>query len=185
VDEKVLLAQTKTGNKAAFELLVRRHQPMIFKTVLRIVRNEDDAMDITQDTFVRAYTRLRGFRGASSFGTWCCRIAINLALNQIRSRKHTVTPEEVQLSSPPEDMVLRHEQQYVAKRLNEAIQNLPPRQKLTLLLRVKDGKSHQQIAEILDCAVGTSKASFHNAVINLRKALGDLVSQMEEPSGTS
>jgi RNA polymerase sigma-70 factor, ECF subfamily len=179
VDEKALLAQAKMGNKAAFEVLVRKHQSMVFRNVLRLVRNEDDAMDITQDSFVRAYTRLHGFRGASAFGTWVCRIGMNLALNQLRARKYTVDPEEVQLSSPADDILAQQDKQYVKKRLYEAIEQLPPRQRLTLLLRVKDGKSHQQVAEILDCAVGTSKASFHNAILNLRKALEDVVSQLE------
>lgn len=184
MDEKALLAQAKMGNRDAFEVLVRKHQSMVFRTVLRIVRNKDDAMDITQDSFVRSYTRLHGFREASAFGTWVCRIAINLALNQMRTRKHTVDPEEVQLSSPPDDILSQRDQRYINRRLDEAIEKLPPRQRLTLLLRVKDGKSHRQIAEILDCAVGTSKASFHNAVLNLRKALGDLIFQLEEPGET-
>jgi RNA polymerase sigma-70 factor (ECF subfamily) len=184
VDEKALLAQAKRGNNAAFEVLVRKHQTMVFRTVLRIVRNEDDAMDVTQDSFVRAYTRLHSFRGASSFGTWVCRIAINIALNQMRARKHTVDPEEVHLASPPEDVGALRDREEVSRRLDAAIEELPPRQRLTLLLRVKDGKSHQQIAEILDCAVGTSKASFHNAVRNLRKALGDVVSAVEETHET-
>lgn len=184
MDEKELLAQAKMGNKAAFEVLVRTHQSMVFRTVLRLIGNEDDAMDITQDSFLRAYTRLYGFRGASTFGTWVCRIAINLAFNQIRARKHTVDPEEVHLSSPPEDILVQRDAEYVKKRLENAIEQLPPRQRLTLLLRVKDGRSHQEIAEILDCAVGTSKASFHNAVLNLRKMLGDLGPQLEESGET-
>ena len=184
MDEKVLLAQARTGNKAAFEALVRKHQSMVFRAVLRLVRNEDDAMDITQESFLKAYTRLRGFRGASSFGTWVCRIAINLALNQIRSRKHTVNPEELHLSSPPEDILEQRHVEYVKNLLREAIEQLPPRQRLTLLLRVKDGKTHQEIADILDCAVGTSKASYHCAVLNLRRTLGDVVPQLEESGET-
>ncbi len=184
MEETELLTSAKEGDHTAFEVLVKRHQSMVFKTVLRMVRNEDDSMDITQESFIRAYTRLAGFRGASSFGTWVCRIAINLALNHLRARKHTVDPDEVYLSSPPEDIMALREQEYVNRRLEEAIEQLPTRQRLTLLLKVKDGKSHQEIAELLDCAVGTSKASFHNAVMNLRKALGDLVPRLEDSDET-
>ena len=174
MEENELLTRAKEGDRWAFGVLVRMHQPMVFRTVLRMVRNEDDAMDITQDSFVRAFTRLEGFRGASSFGTWVCRIAINQALNLQRARKPVVDAEKVHLSSAPEDVLAVREQEYIHARLDEAIEALPPRQRLTLLLRVKDGKSHKEIADLLDCAVGTSKASFHSAVLNLRKALGDL-----------
>jgi len=179
VDDRELVGRAKSGDRLAFGLLVRRHQPMVFRTVLRLVGHEDDAMDITQDAFVRAYERLPSFRGESSFGTWVCRIGINLGLNLLRTRRPTVDHEEAMVAAPlpssPEAV-----QQTITERLDEAICALPPRQRLTLLLRVRDGKTHEEIAGLLDCAVGTSKAAFHAAIKNLRKTLADLRPIVEE-----
>lgn len=173
MDDRELVGKAKGGDRLAFGLLVRRHQPMVFRTVLRLVGHEDDAMDLTQDAFIRAYERLQSFRGESSFGTWVCRIGINLGLNHLRTRRPTLDPEEAGVAAPrpPSPEAVQHT---ITERLDHAISELPARQRLTLLLRVREGKTHEEIAELLDCAVGTSKAAFHAAIKNLRKALEDL-----------
>ena len=175
VDERKLICDAKAGDRQAFGELVRFNQKMVYRTVLRIVGNEDDAMDTTQEAFVRAFIKIQSFRGASSFGTWVCRIAMNLALNMLRDRKSTVDHETVALCSPPKDILAEQESYIFKKKIAAAIEELPPKQKLTLLMKVKDGKRHNEIAELLGCAVGTSKANYHMAVLNLRKALSDLL----------
>lgn len=135
-------------------------------------------MDITQDAFVRAYERLGSFRGESTFGTWVCRIGINLGLNHLRARRPTVDPEDARLAAP--SLVSEVRERMVARRLDEAIAALPPRQRLTLLLKVKDGKTHEEIAAVLGCAVGTSKAAFHAAIRNLRASMADVILSEED-----
>lgn len=179
MDEKDLIRRAKQGDRQAFGQLVRMCQPMVYRTVLRILGNEDDAMDITQEGFIRAFTRFEGFREASSFSTWVCRIAMNLALNLLRDRKPTVDPDVASLSTPAFDVISSRADAQFQARLSKAIEELPPKQRLTLLLRVKDAKSHLEIADTLGCAVGTSKANYHNAVMNLRKALSDLLPSEE------
>lgn len=175
MDERELIRKARAGDRQAFDTLVRSNQTMVYRTVLRIVRNEDDAMDATQDAFVKSFTKIKSFRGSSSFGTWVCRIAMNLALNMLRDRKSTVDHETAILSSPPDDILEEREQRIFKKKLSAAIEELPPKQRLTLLMKVKDGKRHHEIAEVLGCAVGTSKANYHMAVLNLRRALSDLL----------
>ncbi|MBN1424560.1 sigma-70 family RNA polymerase sigma factor [Candidatus Fermentibacteria bacterium] len=174
-----LVAKAKCGDRAAFGVLVRECQPMVLRTVFRLVRHEDDAMDLTQDAFVRAYERLDSFQGTSSFGTWVCRIAINLALNHLRAQRPQADVDVARVAAPA-PLSSESRERTVMERLDRAIAGLPPRQRLTVLLRVRDGKTHEEIASLLGCAVGTSKAAFHGAVANLRKALADLVPLMEE-----
>jgi RNA polymerase sigma-70 factor (ECF subfamily) len=178
VDDHDLVARAKRGDRLAFGMLVDRHQPMVFRTVLRLVRHEDDALDLTQDAFVRAFERLSSFRGESSFGTWVCRIVINLGLNHLRSRRPTVDTDT--LVAAPAGASNEAREKMIQARLDRAVDALPPRQRLTLQLRVRDGKTHEEIAEVLQCAVGTSKAAFHAAVMNLRRSLADLGPLMEE-----
>lgn len=175
MDERELIRRAKAGDRQAFGTLVRSNQTMVYRTVLRIVGNEDDAMDASQEAFIKAFTKIDSFRGASSFGTWVCRIAMNLALNMLRDRKTTVDPETATLSSQPDDILEERELHIFKRKLSAAIEELPPKQRLTLLMKVKDGKRHHEIAEILGCAVGTSKANYHMAVLNLRRALSDFL----------
>lgn len=163
------------GETAAFEVLVRRYQPLILRLTQRMTRNAEDAEDLAQDAFVQAYRSLAGFHGQSSFSTWLYRIAVNLCLNHLRADRRE-DPMEVNGNVPDAkgdslaDLLAgeRH------RALAAAIEELPPQQRATLTLRVYQGLGHREIAEILDCAEGTAKANYFHAIRTLQRKLDAL-----------
>ncbi len=161
-----------TGETAAFEILVRQYQQEIYRLAHRMTRNAEDAKDLAQEAFVQAYRSLGAFRGESRFSTWLYRIAVNLCLNHLKwiSRQD---PAEVngRLADQREDslaVLLTDERD---RALSEAIEALPPQQKATLTLRVQQGLSHREIAQVLDCSEGTAKANYFHAVRALQRKL--------------
>jgi RNA polymerase sigma-70 factor (ECF subfamily) len=160
------------GETAAFEVLVREHQQDIYRLTYRMTRNAEDAKDLAQESFVQAYRALATFRGQSRFSTWLYRIAMNLCLNHLKSSARE-DPAEVDGHLPEaradslEALMTDERNRAVA----QAIGALPPQQKATLTLRVQQGLSHKEIAEILDCSEGTAKANYFHAVRALQRRL--------------
>lgn len=160
------------GESAAFEVLVRQHQQDIYRLTYRMTRNAEDAKDLAQETFVQAYRALGTFRGQSRFSTWLYRIAMNLCLNHLKSSARE-DPAEVDGHLPDTradslEAVMTDERD---RAVAQAIGALPPQQKATLTLRVQQGLSHKEIAEILDCSEGTAKANYFHAVRALQRRL--------------
>jgi RNA polymerase sigma-70 factor (ECF subfamily) len=160
------------GETAAFDVLVRRYQQEIYRLAHRMTRNAEDARDLAQEAFVQAYRSLGRFRKQSSFSTWLYRIAINLCLNHLKAATRQ-DPGEVD-----ERLTDRRANSLAAlltderdRALAAAIEELPPQQKATLTLRVHQGLSHREIAEILDCSEGTAKANYFHAVRALQRKL--------------
>jgi RNA polymerase sigma-70 factor (ECF subfamily) len=171
--DREIAERFRQGERAAFDILVRRHQRGMWRLVRRYVRSDADASDVTQQAFVRAFRGLVAFRGAASVRSWLYRIAINCSLSWLRDHKREQPAEidEEQLVEPPaapgrisdgEDGV----------RLRAAISQLPPKQKLVLELRVFDDLSFKEVAELADCSENTAKVNFHYAVKRLRDILG-------------
>ena len=161
------------GERAAFDLLVRRHQKGVWRMVRRYIRSDADAADITQQVFVRAFRGLAAFRGAASVRSWLYRIAINCSLSWIRDHKRE-QPAEIDEESLVEAPIAqgRLEGSEDGVRLRSAIEKLPPKQKLVLELRVFDDLSFKEVAELADCSENTAKVNFHYAVKRLRDILG-------------
>ena len=160
------------GETEAFEVLVRRHQQTIFRLTYRMTRNIEDARDLAQEAFVQAYRSLGSFQGQSSFSTWLYRIAMNLCLNHLKA---TAREDPVEVDATLQDgrensltTILRNERD---RALATAIKELPLQQRATLTLRVYQGLSHREIAEVLDCAEGTAKANYFHAVRALQAKL--------------
>lgn len=153
------------GETAAFELLVRQYQQEIYRLAYRMTRNAEDAKDLAQEAFVAAYRSLGSFRGQSRFSTWLYRIAMNLCLNHLKSAARQ-DPSEVDgtLADQRADSLAALLSDERDRALAEAIEALPPQQKATLTLRVHQGLSHKEIAEVLDCSEGTAKANYFHAV---------------------
>lgn len=169
-----LLARHRAGDRRAFDALVRKYQRPILHLALRYVKEPDDAKDVAQRAFVRAFTSLDGFRGGSSFRTWLYRIAVNLALNHLRDHRRE-TPTELPDAAMTTDAVgagrlLSAEQR---RRLLAAIAELPPKQRLVLELRVFDELPFREVAEVADCSENAAKVNFHHAVKRLRACLED------------
>ncbi len=161
------------GDDGAFDELVRKYQRDVYQLAYRITRNGEDAKDLAQDAFVQAYRSLKSFQRKSSFYTWLYRITVNLCLNykKVAARIDPAEVGEDRVVDAREDaldLLTRHERD---RAVADAIATLPPQQRATLTLRVHQGLSHKEIAEILDCSEGTAKANYFHAVRGLQARL--------------
>lgn len=173
VDDSLLVAACQKGHRGAFDVLVERHRRHVYQLCYRFVGNHEDASDLAQEVFIRAYRGLAGFRGQSAVGTWLYRIAVNLCLNRVSAKPHAV--ERGQYRDCVDDTLetadaalLRRER---AAEVRAAIARLPKKQRATLVLRVYHELPHEEIAGILGSSVGAVKANFFHALSNLRKLL--------------
>lgn len=173
VNDGDLVRLAQAGQREAFDAIVQRHQKQVYQLCYRFVGNHEDASDLAQDAFVRAFRALPRFKGEAALGTWLYRIAVNVCLN----RKALKTPrfeaidavQPVDVKSEGADAaVLRHER---AGEVRAAIARLPPKQRATLILRAYHELPHEQIAGILGSSVGAVKANFFHALANLKKLL--------------
>ena len=162
------------GERRAFDELMRRHERPIYFVALRYLRDHDEASDILQRTFLKAFEKLGEFERRSQFRTWLFRIAINLCKNRLRDkgRWQKVDPEEdVVLIAPGEiDGGLQSEEQQSV--LADAVDKLPPKQRQTLELRVFGELSFREIADTMGCTENAAKVNYHYAVKNILKAQG-------------
>jgi RNA polymerase sigma-70 factor, ECF subfamily len=177
LDEPALVEACLAGQSGAFDLIVERHRRAIYQLCYRFVSNHEDASDLSQDVFVRAFKGLKSFRRQSSLGTWLYRICVNVCLNRVNTK--TLATEELEEqqhvdtgSDSPADRLLKDER---AARVRAAIAQLPRKQRATLVLRMYHEMSHQEIAEVLGSSVGAVKANFFHALANLKRQLGDQV----------
>ncbi len=179
--DRELVEAAQNGDADAFGALVRRHQRRVYRLALHLVRNAAEAEDVTQDTFVRAYGALDRFDGRSEPFTWIYRIAVNLSLNAIRSRKtsdRSSTPDDprvepllierrAKLASPE----AASEDKELAVALLAGIDRLSETLRTTLHLAVVDGLSHADVGKILGCSEGTVAWRVHEARRRLREYL--------------
>jgi RNA polymerase sigma-70 factor (ECF subfamily) len=169
--DAALVTQFLAGDRDAFDALVVRHQAAVRRLVLRYVKSEADAKDITQMAFVRAFEKLSEFRGEAAFRTWLFRIAINLALNHVRGRPADLQPigdvAAFTKSLETSQLVAAEVWRKVSARLDD----LPPKQRLALELRIFHDLSFEEVATIAGFSVQSAKANFHHAVKRLRGLL--------------
>jgi len=175
----LLVRRLKQGDQRAFNQIVNRYQQRLYYLALRMVNNHEDAADISQDAFVKAYEGLSKFHENSSLYTWLYRIVINSAINHQRKKKlwafmhlDDMKSLSVSPSGSPDKVLERNE---LAEAVDKAIQELPEKQKAIFVLRYYENLSHREIAEIVGRSVGAVKASYFHAVNKLRKALARFV----------
>jgi RNA polymerase sigma-70 factor (ECF subfamily) len=176
LDESALVAAVLAGRPAAFDLIVERHRRAVYQICYRFMGNHEDASDLSQDVFLRAYRGLGRFKGQAALGTWLHRIAVNTCLNRLALKTPRSEPIEASQyvdtrSESAPDRLLRDER---AVRVREAVAKLPTKQRVALILRTYQEKSHQEIADVLGTSVGAAKANVFHALQNLKKLLGDL-----------
>jgi RNA polymerase sigma-70 factor (ECF subfamily) len=173
-DDRALVAAFRAGRREAFDVIVVRHRRSVYQLCYRFVNNHEDASDLAQDVFVRAFKGLSRFKGDAALATWLYRVAVNACLNRVAAKR----PETAELDPAahidsravnPLDDVLRAERAEVVR---AAIAKLPPKQRATLMLRVYQECSHEEIATALGSTVGAVKANFFHALGNLRRMLG-------------
>jgi RNA polymerase sigma-70 factor (ECF subfamily) len=168
-----LVAACLNGQPAAFDVIVERHRRTVYQLCYRFVGNHEDANDLSQDVFLRAYKGLKNFRGQSTLATWLYRIGVNVCLNRVSVKTLPSEPIEAAQhvdtrSESPSERVLRDER---AVRVRAAIAQLPHKQRAALILRMYHEMSHQEIAEAVGSTVGAVKANVFHALQNLKKLL--------------
>jgi RNA polymerase sigma-70 factor (ECF subfamily) len=178
-----LIAEFQAGREQAFNEIVLRHRRGVFVTAAGMLGNEQDADDVAQEVFIKAWTALKEFRGDSALYTWLYRITVNLCLNRLRSRKVRTffgleTIENLLPSDTSAEQVL--EQSEFLKIARTAIQKLPEKQRAVFILRHFHELPHAEIAKILDREVGTIKANYFQAIRKLRDSLGPYLKLEEE-----
>ncbi|MEO8483958.1 MAG: sigma-70 family RNA polymerase sigma factor, partial [Acidobacteriota bacterium] len=159
------------GRSDAFDIIVERHRRQVYLLCYRFAGNHEDASDLAQDVFVRAFRGLKTFKGQSSLATWLYRIGVNTSLNKAAVKRVVTEPIEPERhvdtgrTDPLEDIVRSED----AAQIRAAIRQLPPKQRATLILRVYHELPHEEIARALGSSVGAVKANFFHALGNLRK----------------
>jgi len=173
LDESQLVAACLAGSREAFDLIVERHRRSVYLLCYRFVGNHEDASDLSQDVFVRAYKGLQRFRGQSSLGTWLYRIGVNVCLNRVSAKRPATEPIDARphLDERAQDPAVELLKGERASQVRQAISQLPRKQRATVILRVYHELSHEEIAGILGSSVGAVKANFFHALGNLKRLL--------------
>jgi len=182
-DEAAIVAQARTGDAKAFNELLQRYERKIFRLALHITQNREDAEDVLQETFLKAYQHLDQFQGQSKFYTWIVRIAVNQALMKLRKRKSDRSVSLDDTIDTGEDTVAREiaawdenpEEQYGREELNQiltsAVDGLTPIYRAVFVLRDVDGLSTEETAEALELSVPAVKSRLLRARLQLRDKL--------------
>lgn len=180
-DEAELIERSRSGDSAAFGVLVERYQRRVVGVALAVVHNQDDAVELAQETFVRAYENLSKFESRSSFSTWLYRIAANLAIDFWRREgRHVVLhgeDAESEISRIPSlqgDSFKEVSRAELSERLNKALGELTSEHRAVILLREVEGLSYDEISDILQVPRGTVMSRLHYARTRLRVILQDL-----------
>jgi RNA polymerase sigma-70 factor (ECF subfamily) len=176
LSEAELIAASLAGRPGAFDLIVERHRRAVYQLCYRFVASHEDASELSQEVFLRAYRGLKNFRGQAAIGTWLHRIAVNLCLNRVSARTPRFEPVDEQQhvdtrTESPSDQLLRDER---AARVRAAVARLPRKQRAALILRTWYDLPHEEVARRLGTSVGAAKANVFHALQNLKKMLGDL-----------
>lgn len=177
-EERAAIEACLKGDASAFDVLVIRHQKAIQRVCYRFTGNTEDAADLTQDVFVKAYRSLGKFRGTSAFSTWLYRIAVNACLSFKASRKNRTEEwdedHDIVAEGPSAEESLDTELN--AQTIRAALDTLPEKQRVTVIMKVLEERTHAEVAEILGSNVGTVKANLFFAIRNLRKQLATSLS---------
>src|SRR6516165_370174 len=185
VDEQLLVKQAREGDLTAYDELVRRYQERIYATVYHMTSNHEDANDLAQEAFIKGFQALKSFKGGSSFYTWVYRIAVNKTINFLKQRKN-----RGQMSLDDLDFNAEHDPELVAlvsdktprrdaglaelqEKLNSAMQKLSEPHRLVVTLHDVQGLSHEEIAKIMECNIGTVRSRLFYARQQLQAYLSD------------
>lgn len=188
-DDETLVARSQRGDAAAFDVLVERYQERLYATVYHMTANHEDANDLVQDAFIKAYRSLRSFKGQSSFYTWIYRIAVNRSINFLKRHRRRAAN---QTSHDDVDSAIEHDPDFVSllahdtphrqvglhelqQRLNEALQELSEPHRAVVTMHDIQGLTHADIAKIMACSEGTVRSRLFYARQQLQRLLSDYV----------
>jgi len=179
--DEELVARSKTGDIDSFNQLVKRWERPIFALAYRTLGREEDARDVTQETFLRAFRALSGFKGDAKFSSWLYRIALNLCRDWIRKERRAplvAVPEGVEVEQlaaergpveTVEDLAARAE---LGREVARAMEYLPTEQRQAIILKEYHGLTFQEIADLMKCPLSTVKTRVYQGLSTLRKQLG-------------
>jgi RNA polymerase sigma-70 factor (ECF subfamily) len=186
ISEQEVIARCRRGDRSAFQVLVERYERRAYGIAFGMLRNREDAMDAAQDAFVKVFRNIGSFKGDSSFYTWFYRIVKNVCIDHCRKksraklveydetyRRKDEDPGVMKMSGNTRDMQpgVAFEQAELGKVLNEALSRLTENHRSIILLREVEGLSYEEIAETMDCHLGTVMSRLHHARKNLQKVL--------------
>src|SRR5258707_4815663 len=185
IDEMELVKRARNGDLESYDELVKRYQERIYATIYHMTSNHEDANDLAQEAFIKAFHALKSFKGGSSFYTWVYRIAVNKTINFLKQRKN-----KTQMSLDNLDYHVEHDPDFVAlisdktprrevnlaelqEKLNAAMQKLSEPHRLVVTLHDVQGLSHEEIAKVMDCNIGTVRSRLFYARQQLQAYLSD------------
>ncbi len=184
MSDNELIESILNGNTANFKLLIKKYQQFIFRTCIGYVHNEDDANDLTQDTFINAYSNLHKFKRKAEFKTWLYRIAINRSLNHLRSKKRnlferldniseneqkSITLPDIETNNPEKILIENEHRLIIQQELNK----LSYKQKTAFILSKYDNLSQKEIAQIMNISEGAVESLIQRAKTSLYKKLSE------------
>lgn len=186
-DDRVLVAAAQRGDRAAFRSLFERYHRRAYALAFGVVRNQDDALDVVQDAFIKAHRHLDKFEGQASFYTWLYRIVMNLAIDHLRKHKRSqpvdFTDAAVE-SKLSEDALLPRiiggnpgralMDREIRDRISEALDSLSENHRAVLVMRELDGLSYEEMAAAMQCSKGTIMSRLFHARKNMQRQLADL-----------
>ena len=186
--DQLLVERVQRGDKKAFDLLVLKYQHKVANLISRYIRDPAEALDVTQEAFIKAYRALANFRGDSAFYTWLYRVAINTAKNYLAAQARRPpgddieadTAEQMDMGGPlketdtPEHLALQRE---IAETIQQALDELPDDLRTAITLRELEGLSYEEIAQAMDCPIGTVRSRIFRA----REAIDAKLKPLLEP----
>ena len=187
--DEELVARSKTGDTESFNQLIKRWERPIFALAYRTLGREEDARDVTQETFLRAFRALAGFKGDAKFSSWLYRIALNLCRDWIRKERRApmvAVPEGVEVedlaadrgpTETVEDLAARAE---MSREVAKAMAHLPAEQRQAIILKEYHGLTFQEIADLMHCPLSTVKTRVYQGLSTLRKELGEQMTPRSE-----
>jgi len=184
-EESELVRRARRGDLQAYDDLVKRYQERIYATIYHMTSNHEDANDLAQDSFIKAFQALKSFKGGSTFYTWLYRIAVNKTINFLKQRKN-----RTHMSLNDIDFNAEHDTDLIAlisdntprraagltelqKKLNEALLKLSEPHRLVVVLHDVQGQSHEEIAEVMNCNIGTVRSRLFYARQQMQAELAD------------
>jgi RNA polymerase sigma-70 factor (ECF subfamily) len=170
-DDRQAIAACQQGEREAFDRLVERYQRDVYRLCYRYVNNHQDANDMAQDVFLKAYRAIGRFRGDSSFSTWLYRIAVNTCLNFRAARRLPQDELSDQIADGGASAAERMHEAERSAEVRRAVSRLPEKQRATLILKIYQDLTHEEVAGILGSSVGTVKANLFHALANLKKLM--------------
>jgi RNA polymerase sigma-70 factor (ECF subfamily) len=198
-DDLTLVKRVRSGDQRAFKLLVERYQRKIYSVALGMVKDKEEALDVSQEAFIKVYKYLDHFKGDASFYTWLYRITVNICIDVLRKKGHgrhdqvefdeTVAMETSEanigalgsrLGTNPQKSALRRE---LATKIQEALEQVPEKHRAILLLREIEGMSYEDLARTLEIPKGTVMSRLFHARAKVQKILSEYLELDEHKSG--